>query len=529
MTPLLSCGEESDVINWESKGCDIMEWNPYAFEDYRMKLQDKVRQILQIENVPLLGTGINDVVNFIAEPIPLNTHQISMDQGFNRKQLVTNHDIYMVHTVLGKKKSNESKTIGLSDQWRFTGEQSFFNNAIRSKEKGRELGKYINISPPAKKSINELDISCSGFCPNAKQLLAFKFAGLRTDAEQKRHSLYWLAIRTNPPKEFFLEDFWYYEQETGTNLSVEIAALLDEQRKQYEERADILQNWDEILEIVYKCIEENYCYIANIPAIGWKINVMKIACTTIVREITGAFDGEYGTKLLSLSEGIFRSGMFPTHRSSSAFKDDPDMQAFASAILKQKLSAAFNQILCAFTMDSFKANPFSINMASLEEFINALEQSKKVPEVSIVRGNEVLYRSKDSVNQFKGDVNACEWEALKALLSEDELSTHFQSEESAKDKICKGYEILYSRGNVLAFCDCKNTYSKYYLNEVKNFISRNKLFDHESDRLEIQQLSDTKTPQSEQDKRFIRIHQAVARAIEKSKDDIKEEKTAPST
>ena len=506
-----------------------MERNSDALANYQKKLSGKVQQILLNKKSLFLETNIDDLVDVIAEPVLFDSNLASVLQGSYKTQLMTNRDRYLLYTVSGKKKLNETKVIELSDQWFLTGEQNFFKGAIRNKEKKREIEKYISIRSSAKRSMNKLDISCSCFCPNAKQLLAFQYAGLRTDAEQRRHSLYWRAIRTNPPKEFCLEDYWYYEQETGTNLSVEIAALLDGLYEQYGNMGDIVQNWDKILEIIYKCIEENYCYIANIPAIDWKINVMKVACTTVVEVLTSAFDGIDRTILPRLSEGISKSGMFSTHRAGSLFKGEPDMQAFASNILRQKLSAVFNQILCVFTMDSFGANPFTINMISLEEFIHAFDQSKKVPRTSIVRGDEVLHKAPDPVELSKGDINACEWETLKAFLSEDELCTCFQSAEAIKNKTCKGYEALYARKNVLIFCGCESEYAKSYLDNVKNFILRNKLFNDESDKLEIKQLSGIKMPQSIQDKHFIRIHQAVASAIEKSNDDIKEEKMAPST
>lgn len=491
-----------------------MERNPDALADYWKELSEKVQQILLVEKNPLLETDFNEYVKLITEPILSNSTQVL--QAPYRPQMITKRDRYMLCTVSGKKKNYEPKTMDLSEQWLFTGEQTFFNCAIRSPEKKRELEKYISICSPTKKSINELNISCPCFCSNARQLLAFQCAGLRTDAEQRRHSLYWLAIRTNPPKEFCLEDYWYYEQETGTNLSVEIAALLDKLYKQYEKRTGIVENWDKILEIIYKCIEENYCYIANIPAIDWKINVMKIACTTVVEVLTSAFGGIDRTILPMFSKRISESGMFSIHGVVSTFKDEPDLQAFASMILKQKLSVVFNQILCVFTMDDFGTNPFAINMIPFVKFAEWLEN---VPRVSIVKGNDVLCEVLDP-----RDINACEWEVLKAFLSEDELCTCFQSAEAIKNKTHKGYEALYARKNVLIFCDYENEYVKSYLDSLKFFISRNGLFVEESDRLEIQQLSDKKTPQTIQDKRFVRIHRAVANAIKKSKRNATEEK-----
>lgn len=506
-----------------------MERNSDALANYQKELSEKVQKILLNKKSLFLETNIDDLVDVIAEPVLFDSNLASVLQGSYKTQLMNNRDRYLLYTVSGKKKLNETKVIEPSEQWFLTGEQSFFKGAIRSKEKKGWLEKYIRIAPPAKRSGHELSISCSGFCPNARQLLAFKCAALRLDATKAWHSLYWLAIRTNPPKEFYLEDYWYYEQETGTNLSVEIAALLDGLYEQYGNMGDIVQNWDIILEIIYKCIEENYCYIANIPAIDWKINVIKIACTTVVEVLTSAFDADGRTILPQLSKGISMSGMFSTHRAGSIFKDEPDMQAFAHDILRQKLSVVFNQILCAFTMDSFGANPFTINMISFEEFIHAFDQSKKVPKTSIVRGDEVLHKAPDPVEPSKGDINACEWETLKAFLSEDELCTCFQSAEAIKNKTRKGYEALYARKNVLIFCNSEDGYVKSYLDNVKNFILHNGLFNDESDRLEIQQLSDKKTPQTIQDKRFVRIHQAVANAIKKSKGDTKEERVAPST
>lgn len=222
-----------------------------------------------------------------------------------------------------------------------------------------------------------LYITSDEFCSNARLLLELKRTGLNCNAMLKQDSVYWRGIRTNPPKNFFPEDYWYYEQETGTNLSLTLAAHFNEFFERYKGDYEVSSLKETFLQILCDCIKENYPYIAFVPYIDWKKKVMSVVCKEIMQVMVNALQGKRENWIQRLAKEIIRIRLQkPKENKTGAIKQEEEanqekktnqnkkLKEVEDKILWYMFSMAFNQLLCLFVIDDLRiAHIFEINGA----------------------------------------------------------------------------------------------------------------------------------------------------------------------
>lgn len=213
---------------------------------------------------------------------------------------------------------------------------------LRRRKKAREF-RHIECfkehGKPAK-------FRCEKFASHARILLGMKYADLRPDAVEKQHTLSWLAKLSylddnSYPLNLGLDDLWFYEQETGINLCVEIAAYID---KLFEEHPNFFFFEDQITDVIAKCISENFSLVAPIPAIDLKITSMKGAILAVFDVFVRASNTKapWNTPGHSLENALWfcKNG-------------DREDKALASAFFMHNISKRFNDALFLFLYKFF--------------------------------------------------------------------------------------------------------------------------------------------------------------------------------
>lgn len=356
---------------------------------------------------------------------------------------------------------------------------------IRNSPLEKNLKKYLSVS-----SKKDITIQCAQFCANARLLLTMKNLGLKSEAIDKKDSLYWLATKTAPPQSFRLEDYWFYEQETGVNLSIEIAAVLDKLYDEYKRYTSSAQDmcWSVVEDIICFCIEENYRYIANIPATNWKISIMKIACTIIGKELIDALLRNQNSTLRPLASEIASVGMLTPKKNAAGKKIS--LQDYLQLLVLQKLSTAFNQVLSACIM------------CTLDNTSIFSRKSKLTNKKAWLKGAGFVFPDEKC----------------------DKVKLRTQLEEYEADKQTM-YENLARRKDTLIFCNSDDSFVKAYIDDLADFIQlNNSIFDEvdtqedtirkEKISAQIYKLRQASLPRNKRAKRLVNIQRAIRIAID---------------
>ena len=403
--------------------------------------------------------------------------------------------------------------------------QEQFRKSTRNTDKRK--WEYIDLE----KERGSLYITSDKFCSNAHLLLELKRVGLNYNAVCKQNSLYWRGIRTYPPMKFFPEDYWYYEQETGTNLSLTLSAYFCEFFESYKREDKIYSQKKIFLEVLCDCIKENYPYIALIPYIDWKKDVMKVACKEIMQVMVDALQGNQDSWLQRLADAVIsirllksKANKASTSNRESDTNQDRRLKAIEGKILWYMFSSVFNQILCLFVIDDFyAAHIFNIN--KVFSHLGFEEQSQKIQYIKWYEG---ILTTQRSYNVYKKQIerNYGNFDEAIELLQEVELQNFPRyAYHNHNAGINEGEEMTSqwspNRQDILTFCDKKDLYVKEYMQKLRIFIKENQIFsnneeDNNKQHLEWQKRKDF--PRSEKDLLFIEIQSAVSEAIEKAKD-----------
>lgn len=357
---------------------------------------------------------------------------------------------------------------------------------IKNSPLERNLRKYLSVSRE-----NNISIQCSQFCANARLLLTFKDLGLKSEAKNKNNSLCWLGIKTSPPQNFRFEDYWFYELQTGVNLSIEISAVLDKLYDDYKNQMNPSQkrNWPILEKIICYCIEDNYRYIAYVPVIDWKISVMKIACTIIGKELAEALLEKPDPELKPLASEIIAARIFAPQNIKTGAEIDSGLNDYIRLLVLQKVSSAFNQVLSIGTMYTL--------------------------------GNATTFAKSSKLSNKRAWVKGQQF----AFLEENYNKMELQQQIAERENQTK-YGNLADRKDTLVFCGGDNLFVRKYIDELTEFINCNKtIFEETKDNaidstendeypLQIQKLRKATFLNNKRTQKFEKIQEAIRTAIE---------------
>lgn len=352
----------------------------------------------------------------------------------------------------------------------------------------KNLKKYLSVSKE-----NNISVQCNQFCANARLLLTFKDLGLKREATYKSSSLCWLGIKTNPPQNFRLEDFWFYEQQTGINLSVEVASVLDELYYNCKNNTKFSSAqrkcWPILEDIICFCIEENYPYLACIPAIDWKIKAMKVACTIIGKELADALLEERNSALQPLASEVIAAGLFTPYSEKATMQQDLGLNNCTRLLMQKKLSSAFNQVLSICIMYTL--------------------------------GDATAFAGKSKLSNGKVWIGGRQFDFLEEDYNQLELEKQVAEHECKIGNIY--YGDLADRKDMLVFCNSDDPFVKRYIEELTVFINFNeKIFDEtnfiadDKDETQTQKLKNIRFPKNKWTQKVEKIQRSITTAIEAS-------------
>lgn len=341
------------------------------------------------------------------EAISLITGQVFTLADANRykgatESFATNRDKTLLCVLLGKEKIYAGKVENFfyEDIELFAVIEELIANAKKSK---KIFDEYFKAT--VKRGCTT--ITCDRFCANARLLLAFKHLQLSRNAENKQYSLLWMGSRSVPPTVFNVEDYWYYEQKTGVNLSVEIAASVDELFSNHKDVLifDDINTKNFIIDTLCKCIEDNYGYIAPIPMIDWKIAAMKAACTYIVQSFIDVFLEKKDINDTYI--GAVLTGIKKSHDSES-LTTQSEIEAFLNGVMELRLSIIFNQLLCIFVVDSLGDHHIvdgAAKLSDISRWMNVRTAHVQFPQ-KIFSVQSELQNYTRFVSNYKGNADA---------------------------------------------------------------------------------------------------------------------------
>lgn len=511
-----------------------MPQNENVINRYYEELRERSRHILEGQGTSLPDITLEDAVDFVcSEQIHFDSVPVALFKG-SSEDMLTHRDVSLLYLISNREKMFADECITFNEL-QISEELAFYYGVQRSKgKKKNSIQKYLTIKKlnPKQNQGHEININCSKFCARARLVLAFKSAALNSGASQKQDSLHWVASQIDPSGNFSLEDYWFYEQHTGVNLAVEIAALLDELYQKYIKVSGVRQNWNIIINVICKCIEENYGYIACVPAIDWKINVMKIACTTIVEELVSALQGKTKTKLKPLAAEIYQAKLFPKYSWASIFNEKVQVIRFFKPLFEQKISNAFNQIICLFILDKLQTDTIFSGRSILSDAFRWVRpeyaniQSSGTDTGTIwafkgIPGVPHMYRSQDR-DQLEIQSKWYEFRALQGFSSIPEMLPLSQGKyikiPEFEAIIRRSYEDLSNKNTLLIFCDHSNLFVKPYLKTLSGICkkySRLRAVKEQNSMLKIaKELASENVSRAKMNNQFILIQKAVRIAIE---------------
>lgn len=335
-------------------------------------------------------------------------------------------------------------------------------------------------------------------------MLVFKHFARRKNAGYKVHSLEWITSRTVPPTEFLIEDYWYYEQETGINLSVEIAASLDELFKKHKDNLeDDAQSF--ITDTLCECIKENYRFIAAIPVIDWKIAVMKKACTYFAKSFIKVYcekDVNFDNyeKMNPYIDAAFRK-LKDDHSNESDTSESSQDAMFIRNLLKLRLFSIFNQLLCHFFNGLLPADTHIFNCAEkcgLSYWVRFKIGQLVHPKPFAIEP-DVL----DRINRFS------EYLYLLKNNKKPDYFTKLHSEMLRyEEEVMQSYSRIGNEYDLLIFCNEQNNFVKKYIEDVNYKLSNTSL-------RAIEQCGHSSRGSPKQ--QFVKIQAAIEAAIEAAK------------
>lgn len=493
-----------------------------AVSNYWIHLREKTQCFVDSIKKPpdLSQEDIDEIVQYLISPgINMTSYTVNEATKFRQEPLVTERDKTILCLLFCKKNLCQGKEKVFYINNLPDGVGNLFDNALRSNEKN--IGKFLKERPkyPVSKIVSD------EFCADAKLLLTFKHIGLRADAGKKKHALNWLGIITDPPCQFKLEDYWYYEQQTGVNLAVEIAALIDKAFEEY--KYDLLcdeNNQNIITEILCDCIADNYGYIACVPAIDWKINVMRMACGAIIYTMIDMLHSEDGHQLLGLdliklSKEVFaiKQKEMRLCKKSKPLANDAEIQMdFSDKLMKKLLSNVFNQLLSLFVIDALWLDLFDSD-AKLSDFQKWLRTNHDAVAVNSKRPElvEAFKHTPIYLGQYSLKVTAQIGEDNNEVQLTSDCIAELKSLASYYEKAAMDKLKLRPKKSALIFCNQSDFFVKEYCNIVDKYI-KNLDMCEQKEKLESEQLRNLGMARGKKAERFILIHKAIDTAIKTS-------------
>lgn len=337
-------------------------------------------------------------------------------------------------------------------------------------------------------------LTCQEFCSSTRLMLDFKRLFLRESATEKRHALCWLGIAADFPKELQPEDYWFYEQQTGVNLAVELSACLDRCFSVNSGNAEVKKkkNQDIIRELLCICIKNNYPFIACVPALDWKTHAMKYACEFIANIFIDVLCGKQKEHELDCAARELLTIMH--------LKTKPSREQEQRIVLLQcKFISLFNQILNAFVGDVLNGKSILGPKADLENIKNWLTMDEKAP---IVREDKP-----ELAKEFKWHFNS-----YIDHFTDEEIRSQLNWYDENKTQI---FGIQRGGRNMLTFCNTNDVFVKEYANVVEGFLRV-----YEADvirgdgRSQSEVLRDRVDPRGKPHKRFSAFQKAIEQAVE---------------
>lgn len=461
--------------------------------------------ILQIDKPSTFqGKDIDEAIDII---VSASISRLDLDKYlFVNESLATDRDIKLLCVLLGRQKICEHK----KSVENFATEEYFFD--IEDLIANRNL-KYIRKYCVVYVKKGPMNVEFPAFCSNARLLLLFKYFQLRTDAQYKRHSLCWMGIKTVPPTRFQIEDYWHYEQETGINLSIEIAASLDELFQKYRGNLQIdnvdTQNF--IVDILCECIKWNYCFIAAIPIIDFKIAAMKAACTYFAQSFIDSFHGLHDANPITKAF----INLLEIHQ--KGFCADENTVVIEKTMLLV-LFRLFNQFLCHFFSDP----------SGNSHIFNCADTWEDIPYWIRCKINHCRYfREKvDMSSKLRDFLLSTEHFSEFADGNEDEFYTKFIKQIKVyEDEVNQLYPRISNKGDLLIFCNEQNKLVKGYIDELTAGIynicgkncSKKSLCKALPEIIQSSKLAQVSASRSTRAQRFTKIQAAIEAAIKCSK------------